>query len=108
MKKEEQILVNKECEEVFNRAIKEIQTSVKECTRLRSCQAYVYETNNFYVLRSYNTFIACISKRTDTLYDLLRCEYGYTNTSAQHISKFNHDYCRGYWGCEKRFTWRSV
>lgn len=108
MKKEEQIKVNKVCEKVFSAAMEEIRSSVKECTRLRSCQAYVYETNNFYVLRSYNTFISCISKRTDTLYDMLRHEYGYTNTSAQHIAKFNNDYCRGYWGCEKRFTWRSV
>lgn len=108
MKKEEQIKVNKECEKVFSTAMEEMRDSVKECLRLRTCQAYVYETKHFYVLRSYGTFIACISKRTDTLYDMLRHEYGYTNTSAQHISKFNSDYCRGYWGCEKRFTWRYV
>lgn len=108
MKKEEQVKVNKVCEKVFSVAIDEMRDSVKECTRLRSCQAHVYETNHFYVLRSYNTLIACISKRTDTLYDMLRHEYGYTNTSAQHIAKFNSDYCRGYWGCERRLTWRSV
>lgn len=108
MKKEEQKRINKDCEEVFNIAMEELEHNVKECTRLRTCQAYVYETSNFYVLRSYNTFIACISKGTDILYDLLRLEYGYTSTSAHHISKFNADYSRGYWGCEERCTWRSV
>lgn len=39
MKKEEQIKVNKVCEKVFSTAMEEMRHSVKECTRLRSCQA---------------------------------------------------------------------
>lgn len=62
------------------------------CKRLRSCTAWVYQTENYYVLRSYNTVIACIDKNTNVLYDFLRLVYGYTSTSAQHISKFRHDY----------------
>ena len=75
--------------------------------RLRSCSAYVGETRNFYVLQSYNTIIALIDKTTDTLYDFLRYVYGYTSTSAQHISKFEHDYCQGKWSCAHRFTYRD-
>ena len=60
--------------------------------QLRSCQARVYETEQFYILKSYNTFIAAIDKFTKCGYDVLRHEYCYTATSAQHISKFLHDY----------------
>lgn len=60
--------------------------------RLRSCTATVYETDNYYILKSYNSFIACIDKAVNVLYDALRYEYGYTATSAHHISKFAKDY----------------
>lgn len=60
--------------------------------RLLSCQAWVCETENFYGLRSYNTMIACIDKRSYTLVDALRYVYGYTATSAKHIAKFNNEY----------------
>lgn len=76
--------------------------------QLRSCQAYVLETENYYVLKSYDTIVAAIEKSTDTFFDFLRLVYGYTATSAQHISKFNHDYCRGKWNCETVLTWRAV
>ena len=74
--------------------------------RLRSCSAEVApvidaETGEllYYVLRSYRTIVAAIDVRTDTLYDFLRYVYGYTSTSAQHISKFAQDYGSGRWGC---------
>lgn len=73
--------------------------------RLRYCSAEVYETPNLYILRSYDTIVACIDKRTDTLYDFLRV-FGYTSTiSAQHIAKFRQDYGAGKWGVshEKRY-----
>lgn len=76
--------------------------------RLSTCQAYVYETRRFYVLRSYNTVVAIIEKSTDTCYDFLRGVYGYTNTSAQHISKFDKDYGRGTYGCKERVTYREI
>lgn len=81
---------------------------ITEIGRLRTCQAKVYETPSFYVLRSYQTVVAIIEKSTDTCYDFLRAVYGYTNTSAQHISKFDKDYGRGLWGCKKRVTYREV
>ena len=74
--------------------------------QLRHCSAVVYETENYYILRSYATIIAVIDKTTDTLYDALRLVYGYTATSAQHISKFNHDYCKGKWHCAQVYTGR--
>ena len=62
----------------------------------------------YYVLCSYCTIVAVIDTHTDTLYDFLRYVYGYTSTSAQHISKFNQDYGMGKWGCTNRLTYREV
>ena len=83
--------------------------------RLRSCSAEVApvmdaETGElmYYVLRSYQTIVAAIDVRTDTLYDFLRYVYGYTSTSAQHIAKFSKDYGIGKWGCTNRLTYRDV
>lgn len=69
--------------------------------RLRSCNACVMETKNFYILQSYNTKVAAIDKATGVLYDFLRYVYGYTATSAQHIAKFAKDY-----GATRRYTYR--
>lgn len=87
-------------------AMEEFHNSAREnitLNRLRSCTAWVYETDNYYILKSYNTFIACVDKSTGVTYDALRYAYGYTSTSAQHISKFTHDYGNG-----KRYTFRKV
>lgn len=77
-------------------------------TQLRTCKATVYESENYYYLVSYQTLVAFIDKNDDTLYDVLRYVYFYTNTSAQHIAKFNHDYCAGKWGCAKRMTYCPI
>lgn len=69
--------------------------------RLRTCNAFVIETENAYLLKSYNTLIAALSKHTLELYDVLRREYGYTATSAQHIAKFARDY-----GARVKYTFR--
>lgn len=101
MRKEEQLKINSFMISVWNDALQELRTSnTMKRDRLRTCQAWVHETQNFYILRSYNTFIACIHKESDTLYDMLRYEYGYTATSAQHIAKFRSDYGKSKWGCE--------
>lgn len=109
MGKRLQIQVNKEVLEAVDRCNEEM----KHCTigggkQLRTCQAYVYETPSFYVLRSYNTVVAIIEKSTDTCYDFLRYVYGYTSTSVQHISKFDKDYGRGTYGCKERVTYREI
>ena len=105
-KRENQALCNQICVEVFENAMAEL-TGDCNCKRLRACKAVVVETENYYILQSYRTTVAVIDKRTDTLYDVLRYVYGYTATSAQHISKFEKDYCSGKWGCEMRLTYRS-
>ena len=92
--------------ERFNEELNYCSISVGK--RLRSCQAYVYETPGFYVLRSYNTVVAIIEKSSDICYDFLRGVYGYTSTSAQHISKFDKDYGCGAYGCKERVTYREV
>lgn len=47
-----------------------------------------------YILTSYNTPVACVIVNTGCVYgvDMLRHEYGYTATSAQHIAKFFNHY----------------
>ena len=91
MKKTEQIKIN---DRVLV-AIKEFNASdmtILSDNRLRICNANVVETHEYYILRSYSTIVAFIDKSTGVLYDVLRLVYGYTDTSAKHISKFDHDY----------------
>lgn len=76
--------------------------------RLRYCSATVLICDDYYILRSYNTIVAIIDRKTDTLYDFLRYVYGYTATSAKHISAFRHDYGTGYYGCQHEYCWKSV
>ena len=74
--------------------------------RLRSCTAWVFETEDYYILKSYETYVAVILKSADVMFDALRIVYGYTATSAQHIAKFDHDYGAGKWGVSERVTGR--
>ena len=92
MKKDTQIIINEKCMEEYKKAIEEANKDVYNVYRLRTCSAWVYETANYWILRSYNTVIAVTSKDTGVCYDVLRIVYGYTATSAQHIAKFTHDY----------------
>ena len=109
LNKKAQVEANKEVLEALDRYNDEVKgTVLRHGTRLRTCQACVYETPSFYVLQSYNTVVAIIEKRTDICYDFLRYVYGYTNTSERHISKFDKDYARGAWGCKERVTYYEV
>ena len=56
---------------------------------LNSCNAEIWEYKGFLALVSYGTPIALYTPDNATLYDCLRIVYGYTATSAQHISKFS-------------------
>ena len=101
--------------DMFRDAMHSAITSIYNEHRLRSCSATVFDLVDdttgevlYHVLRSYNTIVAAIDVRTDTLYDFLRYVYGYTSTSAQHISKFSKDYGMGKWGCTNRLTYRYV
>lgn len=101
--------INELCEVIWDDAMKEYHEEFKSRVipwlRLRSCQAFTVETDNYIYLKSYNTIIAVIDKTSDTLYDLLRSVYGYTVTSAKHIAKFNNEMGHG---CENRYTYRDV
>lgn len=118
MKKSEQKLENMTAEihlDMFRDAMHSAITTICNEHRLRSCSATVFDLVDdttgevlYHVLRSYNTIVAFIDPTTDTLYDVLRKVYGYTATSAQHISKFGQDYGRGKWGCSNRVTYRDI
>lgn len=98
-RRQEQELTNSICKEQFNAAIEELEAqgfaAFGNSERLRNCNAEVYETDSYYILKSYATFVACIEKSTNNCFDMLRIVYGYTNTSARQIAKFIEDYgCR--------------
>lgn len=111
MKRNDQLKINELVSKKYDEAIDELrqwQTKNPYIARLRSCNAWVLETHNYYFLQSYNTIVAFIDKKDDILYDVLRMVYGYTATSAQHIAKFSHDYSRIYLNGTVRYTWREV
>ena len=75
--------------------------------RLRTCSAVVIETTDYYILKSYETCICIIDKATGEIADVLRGVYGYTSTSAHHISKFIHDYTPYPWN-NTRYTYITI
>ena len=88
------IIINKsESNRVFYSNIESILYEVfHNCERrcsLYSCNAEIWEYKGFLALVSYGTPIAVYAPDNATLYDCLRIVYGYTATSAQHISKFS-------------------
>ena len=105
-----QLKINEECRAYYDYAMAERgqmpwvpDNKPSPWKRLRRCSAEVLETPTFFILRSYNTVVAVVDKRTGTTYDVLRMVYGYTATSAQHIAKFSADYGNG-----SRVTWREI
>lgn len=106
MNKSEQNVINKQAEQMFKSAINELGVCAL-CRlmgkRLRSCQAQVIETQNYYILQSYQKYVACISKGTGECADVLRKVYGFTRSSAKHIAYFKSDY-----GATETFTWRAA
>ena len=118
MTKYEQKCINLTVEQqydVFKDWVRHADMSMENCHRLRSCSAEVYDLVDsrtgeirYHVLKSYRTIVAFIDVQTDTLYDVLRLVYGYTSTSAQHISKFSKDYGNSKWGCAHVLTYKEV
>lgn len=78
---------------VWEDFLKEEKVRGKE-KRFRRCQATVgtTESGEYTYLRSYNTIVCVIDNITGEAVDVLRTEYCYTSTSAQHIAKFLHEY----------------
>ena len=91
MKKFEQENINIAVDEYFYSYSNDNALPI-DAKRLRTCNAVVFEYDEYYALRSYNTVVALIDKKTHIMYDGLRFVYGYTATSCQHIAKFAKDY----------------
>ena len=87
-----QALENLDAIRTYESALHEYHNQAVAVKRLRYCTAVVYTSENFYILRSYNTIVAAIDRRNKRGADVLRYVYGYTATSAQHIRKFFADY----------------
>ena len=102
MTRQEQLIINDYCEREIPIVESEL-ANIVSVKRLRTCTAYVYETDSYYILKSYSTVVAFIRKDDCECFDILRKVYGYTATSAQHIAKFKNDY-----HAVSTQTWREV
>ena len=101
---EKQVCMNAKAMDLFNEAKAEaLECGTSEPIRLHYCNAVVYATKNYFLLRSYRTTVAVINRNSGEAADVLRGVYGYTATSAQHIRKFFQDYL-----AVKVYTWRYV
>lgn len=93
-KKEIQKLENQLVEQAWQKAQKVWLNATKridEFERLDYCQANTYQTRGYSFLISYNTIVAFIDD-SGNMFDVLRLVYGYTATSAKHISKFRNKF----------------
>ena len=77
---------NKHYYEDIENALYSVFNNGKKRCRLYSCSAEIWEYKGILALISYGTPIAVYTD--GALYDCLRVVYGYTATSAKHISKF--------------------
>lgn len=104
-KKEMQKIENEKVEQAWKKVqkvwINALNESV-EFERLDYCQAYTCQTMGYSFLISYNTLVAFIDDKGQ-MYDTLRLVYGYTSTSAKHISKFRQQFRH-----VSEHTWREV
>ena len=103
MKKELQRIENDIVLQEIEKINEDISNGIQSVRRLRSCNACVLISGNYYLLKSYSTIVAAIDA-DGNVYDFLRYVYGYTATSAQHITKFRNDYSRN----GKRFTYYPI
>lgn len=104
-KREMQRIENQLVEQAWDRAKKVWVNSSKELDeveRLDYCKAWTYQTRGYSFLVSYETIVAFIDD-SDNMYDVLRLVYGYTTTSAKHISKFRNKFRH-----VSEHTWREV
>lgn len=104
-RKEIQKLENELVERAWDKAQKVWTNGSKELDeveRLDYCQAWIYQTRGYSFLISYETIVAFVDD-SGILYDVLRLVYGYTSTSAKHISKFRNKFRH-----VASHTWREV
>lgn len=91
MKKAEQKIINEMCLEKLADAYEYIGKHDYKVYPFRKCSAELIKSDKYIFLRSYRTLIAVYDIEENIVYDCLRYMYGYTSTSAQHISKFYHN-----------------
>lgn len=104
-KREMQRIENQLVEQDWERAKKvwnNVSKELEEVVRLDYCQAWTYQTRGYSFLISNETIVAFVDVR-GILYDVLRLVYGYTATSAKHISKFRNKFRH-----VASHTWREV
>ena len=104
-KKEMQKIENEMVENAWEKAKKvwiSAQDRLYGFERLDYCQAKTCQTSGYSFLISYNTIVAFVDD-SGNMYDVLRLVYGYTATSAKHISKFRKKFCHVY-----EHTWKAV
>ena len=95
--------INEACDNYYFAALYQVENERPRWKQLRRCSADVAETSDYYLLRSYATIVAVVSKDSGDCFDVLRRVYEYTATSAQHIAKFSNGYGNG-----KRYMWRNI
>lgn len=96
-KKEEQIMTNEAAVNLFDIAVSTI-TANSPWMNLDYCNAEMIFTDDYVILKSYETLIACYNKRLSIFCDVLRNEYTTTNkngdivhysrTSIKQINRF--------------------
>ena len=104
-KKEMQKLENQLVENAYSKMPKiwiKVCRELGYLERLDFCQAWVYQTKGYTYLISYNTIVAFIDD-SGNMFDVLRMVYGYTATSAKHISKFRSKFRH-----VSEHTWREL
>lgn len=90
MKKDEQREIN----QIIESEYEGMRQTLRECTksrigRLYSCKADMWYSGRYIILYSYESIVAFYNTTNGRLIDNLRMTYGYTVTSAQHITKFH-------------------
>ena len=110
MKKTEQLEINEYVENIAKDVHALMRTHLGPITwvRLYHCSADWACLGDWAILRSYSTIVAAYNWATGEFFDFLRLVYGYTATSAQHITKFRN-YCHSVtrnWGT--MYRWYAV
>lgn len=76
--------------------------------RLRHTQAFVFETDAYFILLSEGQYVALISKTDDILYDVAEKTLWRNAKIDNQIDKFEEDYSKHDGGCQARFTWVAI
>lgn len=82
MKKAEQRAINNKVESALRYYNAKRIDSMGTMGQLNNCKAFMYDTPDYIILKSYRTIVAFIDKRDMALYDFSRYVYGYAHATA--------------------------